>query len=114
MHDGRRDGEPNGVARLERVLFSNVAYLVDVRLDEFQTVSVDRPTPLFELVLNTASGCPDPLQLEVEAGGRVVDDIVVQDDGFGLVAFLRCLLNDQKNQAARRHTLFPSISMINP
>ena len=77
MYGGRRDGEPNGVTRLERVLFSNVAYLVDVRLDEFQTVSFDRPIPLFELILDAAGGRSNPLQLEVEAGGGVVDDIVM-------------------------------------
>ena len=77
MYGGRRGGEPNGVTRLERVLFSNVAYLVDIRLDEFQTVSFDRPTPLLELILDAAGGRPNPLQLEVEAGGGVVDDIVM-------------------------------------
>lgn len=35
VYGGRRDREPNGIARLERVLISDVAYLVDVRLDEF-------------------------------------------------------------------------------
>lgn len=77
VHDGRRDGESNGITRLERVLFSNVADLVDVCLDEFQTVSFDRPAPLLELVLNATSGRSNPLQLEVEAGGGVVDDIMV-------------------------------------
>ena len=61
IYDGRGDGEPNRVARLERVLFSNVADLTDIRLDEFKTVSFDRPTPLFELILDATSCRSNPL-----------------------------------------------------
>lgn len=77
MHDRRGDGEPNGITRLERVLFSNVAYLTNIRLYELKPVSFDRPAPLFKLVLDAASGRPNPLQLEVEAGSGVVDDIMM-------------------------------------
>ena len=77
MNDRRGDGEPNGITRLERVLFSNVAYLTDIGLDELKTVSFDRPAPLFELVFNAASGRSNPLQLEMEAGGGVMDDIMM-------------------------------------
>ena len=61
MQNGGRDGEPNGITRLERVLLSNVGYLANVRLDEFKAVSFDRPAPLLKLILDAASGRSYPL-----------------------------------------------------
>ncbi len=64
-------------ARLERVLLSDVADLVDVSLDKLQTIPFYRPAPLLQEVLDAPRSCADPMKLEVETGGRIMNDIVV-------------------------------------
>lgn len=69
-------------------MISDIAYLAYVGLDQFQPVSVDCAAPLAQLILDAAGRGSNPLQFKVEASCRVVDNIVMQDHTFRLVASL--------------------------
>lgn len=83
-----RNSKRDRKTRLKCVLVPHVAYLINVGFDQLESVSLDYSTPLAQEVVDTTSGGPNPVQLEVEACCGIVNDVVVQDNGFSLVALL--------------------------
>lgn len=84
--DRRWNNKSDGTARLEGVSFANVADLHHIRFHQPQSVHVDCPIPLFEDLLDDTGGRSDPLKLEVEDRGGIVEDIVMENNALGLVA----------------------------
>ena len=74
--------------RLERVFLSDIADLVDVGLNQFKPIPFNSPAPLSQEIIDAASCRPDPMQLEMKACRRVMDDVMMQDHRLGLVALL--------------------------
>jgi len=70
------------------ITLADIADLRHVGFDKLQPIPVDRPAPLADEIFDAAWSSADPLQLEMEDRAWVMDDVVVQDDGFCLVAFL--------------------------
>jgi hypothetical protein len=69
-------------------VISNVAYLIHIRFDKFQSVAVNCTAPLSQLIFDTPCRSPNPMQFEVEASRRIVNDIVMKYDDLSLIASL--------------------------
>lgn len=74
---------------MKGIAIPDIADLCDIGLNEPQTISLDGTTPLSQGVVDASSCGSDPLELEVEACRRIVDNVVMQYYGFRLVAFLQ-------------------------
>lgn len=82
------ESEAERETRLEGIVFTDVTDLGNVCLDDLESVVFDVAIPRFELIFYASSCCTNPLELKVEYCGRVVDDIMVENNRFCLVTFL--------------------------